>query len=379
MTLDPHYCDYAATAPPWDEALAVYVQTAGTYFGNPSSLHDAGRTAREQLLAAKTSLCDAVCFDDGRLLLTSGGTESNNLVINGHLAKNRQAQVLIAGDVHPSVWYAAENHNSRIHILKPETGGRISIDRLLASLDSNITLVSLVHACNETGIIHDVAKLAGLCARREILCHIDGTQAMGHIPVNLQDIQCDYYTFSAHKFGGPRGVGGLFLRDGRLHPQLQGGKQEWELRAGTENLAGLVATATALHCSLEVLNAEMARLRALAHQVQQAVKATHADVLLNSDLEHGLPGLLSLSFPGLSAHSAVMELNLRGFAVSAGSACHADEVLPSRIICALGRSDEEALGTIRIAMGRGTTDAAAAELALAINDVVAAQRPEQPR
>lgn len=372
--LDERYCDYAATAPAWDEALAVQATVAKRAHGNPSSLHSAGAAARKELEAARLRLCDLVRFDDGRLLATSGGTESNNLVIAGHFAKNPAARVLLAQDVHPSLWHMVERHPGRIDLLTAGSDHRLTAAQILSHLKPEHTLVCLSHACNETGIAHDVVGIAGLCARRGIPCHIDGTQALGHLPVDLTAIACDSYAWSAHKFGGPRGVGGLYVREPSFIAQSHGGKQEWQLRAGTENVAGLAAAAEALAQSLRILANEEIRLRELARTLVQRLVAGIPGLLLNSRLDDGLPGLVSISIPGLPAHPAAMELDLRGYAVATGSACHADEILPSRIVLALGRTPDQAQGTLRLSLGRGSTAATVAGLAEALVDIAAANR-----
>jgi cysteine desulfurase len=379
MTDRAKYFDYAATAPMLPEAAEAYAEAAGELYGNPSSPHDAGTAARRALLEARERICDCAGFDDGRLILTSGGTESNNLVIRGIMEQQPDRRLLVTEDTHPSIWFARQHYEERCDILRTGRDGVLTAEMVALALKPEHVMVCLSHACNETGLVHDVARIARLCNRREVLCHIDGTQALGHLPVNLAELTCDFYTFSAHKFGGPRGVGGVFLREGGISPQNRGGNQEWRLRAGTENVAGAIATAVALEISEARREREESRLRDLARQLYSGLEEALPEVLLNSDLENGLPGLVSVSLKGVSSHDVAVELNLRGYAVSTGSACHADQVLPSRVILSLGRKRDEALGTLRISLGPASTPEAITGLLRDLPEIVSAQKvPGQP-
>jgi cysteine desulfurase len=355
------------------EALDAYVRVAGELYGNPSSAHQPGAAAAAGLRREKTALCSACSFSDGSLLQVSGGTEANNAVIQGHLRQNPTARLLIAIDTHPSIWFASERYPDQWDLLPLGRGGVISAETIARALKPETTLVCMSHVCNETGTVHHVQEIAELCTRKQVLLLCDGAQALGHVPVDLDQLRCDFYTFSAHKFGGPRGVGGVFLRS-RLSPLLGGGGQELGLRPGTENVAGLAATAAALQLSIATMTEESERLRKLARFLGQFLSSKIPDLRLNSDPELGLPGLLSISVPGISAQAVVTELSLLGFAISAGSACHANQTVPSRAILARGRSEVEALGSLRISMGSDSGREDVFELAEAICAVVGRQR-----
>jgi cysteine desulfurase len=356
------------------QALDTYARVSGELFGNPSSAHAFGAAAAARLQQARDQLCQACHFSDGRLLLVSGGTEANNLVIRGHLGYQPGARLLLAVDTHPSIWFASERYPEQWDLLPLGSGGVIDAGTVAGALRPQTTMVCMSHVCNETGTVHQVREIADLCARKGVLLLCDGAQALGHVPVDLDQIRCDFYTFSAHKLGGPRAVGGVLLRHDRLQPLLGGGGQEWGLRPGTENLAGLAATATALQVSLEQMEEEAQRLRKLSRFLYHYLDSNLPDLLLNSDLDAGLPGLLSISIPGLEAHAAVIELDLLGFAVAAGSACHANQKVPSRAILARGYGETEALGTLRISMGTDTTEEGVFQLGLTLTDLVRRQR-----
>lgn len=363
---DDGYFDYAATAPPFPEALKRFEEVSLRHYGNPSSSHDAGLQARETLEISRKGFLARAGFADGTLVLTSGATEANNLVLQGALEKGRP---LIAADVHPSVWFARDGSD----VLETGSDGRISPEKLTASITKKTSLVSVVHANNETGVIQDVKALGDACARKGVPLHVDGVQALGRLPLTLSELPFTTYTFSAHKVGGPRGVGGTIARRPDLLPQIRGGGQEKGLRGGTENVAGLAATLVALDLSARSLETEVPRLKKLAALLVDEITSAIPGVLVNSSPD-GLPGLVSFSFPNLIGEEIVVEMNLRGFAVSAGSACGSGRMEPSRPVMAMGRSRAQALGTVRISMGRFTTEDSVRRLATALRQVVEKQK-----
>jgi len=368
------YLDYAAGAPPWPEALDTFTEIAARYIGNPSSSHPMGQMAAKALSDARSRFQNLCGSSSGRLVLTSGGTEANNLLIRGIMDQHPKGRLLLAGDVHPSAWFALDHYAKRVDVLMPEPDGSLSVAALRRSISSRTVLCSVVHGNNETGFVHDLRALGEVCKERKVLFHGDGAQVLGHLAIKLDSLPVDFYTFAAHKFGGPRGVGGLFFRDAIPLPQMAGGGQEKSLRPGTENVAGLASAMRALECSLSILPDEEERLRALARSFVEGIRSQCGEVILNSALESGLPGLVSLSFPGTQATQLVTELGLNGFAISAGSACHSGEVKPSRVIMALGRSAAEALGTIRVSPGRATQASDFNVFTNVLTDIVKRQR-----
>lgn len=366
---DPKYFDYAASVPPLKEARDSFIESSNTYFANPSSIHLKGRNAKKKLLQLKKEFCDLLQYYDGRLLLCSSATEVNNTIIEGFIRRYPGKKILIAQDAHDSIWYAVGKYPESISVLKIETDGKIDEEKLVNSLSRDTALVCLNHVCSETGIIHNVDRLIQICKSRGLKVLIDGTQAIGHIPVNLNDIPCDYYSFSAHKFGAVRSVGGLFMRDSDFEPLLSGGKQEWEMRGGTENVSGLASALTALKWNLQNQSAEVKRLYTLCRDLSDRLQNILPGVIFNSSL-NGLPGLLSVSFPGITGNELVASASLSGYSISTGSACHANQVEPSRIILAMGRNETEATGTVRISMGYGTTNESVEGLFTAIKEYI---------
>ncbi len=362
---DPYYFDHSASAPPYKEALEQFTSHSLTYVANPSSSHSSGREAGGKLIELKIRFCDLLGLKDGHLLLCASATEANNTIIEGHRNKFPDGRILIAEDVHDSIWYATRKHKDHTDVFPLKDMGDLSSESLARAIRSETSLICINQVCNETGTIHPLETIAEFCTVRNIRLLVDGSQAVGHIPVDLNKIPCDYYSFASHKFGGPRSVGGLLIRDRQFEPLLSGGKQEWELRAGTENLAGLAASVTALEMCLADLNEEASRLDYLKNKLLSRLKGKSTQVLINMP-DDSRPGFLSLSFPGFSGSEIVTALSVSGFKTATGSACHAERPEPSRIIMAIGRTEEEAIGTIRISMGRGNTEASVSELARAL-------------
>ena len=348
------YFDYAAAAPPLDEALSAQAEAARTWFGNPSAAHKPGAAARAELDRLRGALAAQCGFAEGHLVLMSGATEANNWVVHGVMRAHEAGRVLVAADVHASVWNACRRYPDRMDALPLDSSGRISLDKLAAAIRPDTRLVCCSHVASETGFIHDVGAIAAFCRDRGILCHVDGAQALGRVPVSLAAIACDFYTFSAHKFGGPRGCGGVFMRAPALAPLLDGGAQEGGLRPGTENLPALAGAVVALERSLAAMASEHDRLHALTRTVLAELERSDTTFRINGAPEHTAPGFLSMSFPGLDGHALVADLAVQGFAIATGSACSENRPEPSRAILALGRDPAEALGTLRLSLGRAS-------------------------
>jgi cysteine desulfurase len=361
------YFDYAASAPPFPEALKRFEEVSLHQFGNPSASHETGGKARETLETARTGFLARTGFSDGTLVLTSGATEANNLVLRGATMPPK-GRALVAEDAHSSAHILEDSE-----ILRVGPGGRISPETLAARISKKTSLVSIVHANNETGVIQDVKGLGAVCEKARVPLHVDGVQALGRLPLTLSELPFSFYTFSAHKFGGPRGVGGVILRKSTLAAQIKGGGQEKGMRGGTENVAGLAAALVALDLSARSLESEVPRLRRLASLLSEEIRSGIPGALLNSTPE-GIPGLVSASFPDLIGEEIVVEMNLRGFAISAGSACGSGRRVASPSVMAMGRTKAQALGTVRISMGRFTTEESVRRLTAALRQVVEKQK-----
>ena len=364
---DPGYFDYAATHPPWTVSLDAFKVVSEKFFGNPSSRHQFGKEAQQEILHLKSSLAKQLNFFDGRVLICSSGSEANNTVLEGHLRRNPGGRILIAEDVHESIWYLTREFPGSTSILRINSDGTISSSDLERSLQG-ISMFCVSHACHETGIIHPIDVFSDICRANGVRIMVDGMQAIGHIPVNLDQISFDYYTFTGHKFGAPKSMAGIFMREASFEPLIRGGSQQWGLRAGTESLAAVAALHEALKCSLDAMDHELVRLKKINAMIVSRLGSIPG--IKTNSIKEGLPGLVSISIDGKSGSEIVSLLSMKGFAISTGSACHENHLKPSRIMLAMGYSESEANGTLRISMGIGTTEESANDLVDNLLDII---------
>lgn len=340
------YFDHNATtfvAPEVAEALDKAVREI---FGNASSTHRAGQAARERLEMARTTVAAGIHATPNEIVFTSGGTESNNLAI---LGLGRVGRVLTTAIEHPSVLEACRRRGGDATVVpSAEVAGSIGDDTVL---------VSVMHANNETGTLQPVAEIANLVRERraagqEIYLHSDGVQALGKIPVDVKALGVDLYSMSAHKLFGPKGVGALFVRRGVPLRSIQyGGRHERERRAGTENVPGAIAFARAL----ELCGGSDGNVADLRDFFEAEVMRQVDDVEVNGAGEPRLPNTSNLLFRGVSAEALVIALDMRGMAVSTGSACSSGSIEPSDVLLAMGRSRAEAKSSVRFSFGRYNT------------------------
>ena len=343
----PVYLDYNATAPIRAEVIEVVARAMGTV-GNPSSVHACGRWARRQLEDARATLAKLLAVRAQDVVFTSGGTEANNLALRG---AGRVRLIVSAGE-HDSVLAAAGAQACRVPL---RACGRVDLDRWseLIGPDGGDALVSVMVANNETGVIQPVREVIALCHARGALCHCDGVQALGKL--SLAGLKPDFLTLSAHKIGGPQGVGALVLgREGVLVGQQLGGAQERHRRGGTENVAGIVGFGQAV----ELICAEqetLGRIRALRDEMEQRIQALAPMAIVFGQSVARLPNSSCVVMPGVGSDMQLMAMDLDGIAVSSGSACSSGKVQPSHVLRAMGATEEDAGSVLRVSLGWGTT------------------------
>jgi cysteine desulfurase len=366
------YLDYAATHPMTPAALDAYVRAAALP-GNPASVHAAGQAARERLEDGRAQMAAALRVDPRTLTVNSGGTEGDNHVVLGcalawEEARGHPGHLVTTPTEHSAVLAPARTLAARgwdVTFLTPDAHARYAPAELEGSLRPDTALVSIHHANNETGTVQDTAALAAVAAARRVPYHTDAVQAPGVLPLDLTGWGVTYATFSAHKWGGPRGVGLLYVRRGaELPPVTFGGGQEGGLRPGTGNTAGVYAAGVAL------TEAEAAREETFAHLnlLRERFMAAVADLpgLRVNHAPEGSPKVVSLTLPGADGEALLMNLDLLGVSASAGSACAAGTMQPSHVLTALGLSEADARASLRLSFGAATTpdevDRAAAAL-----------------
>ena len=353
------YLDHNATTPMDPEVQKTLIAFMECY-GNPSSLYAAGRESRTAVEAARRAIALLLNCTARRVIFTGGGSEANNLAIKGVAWANGRTrdQIITSLIEHPSVLQPCrelERQGFRVTYLPSDGEGRVRPEDLRAVLDERTCLVSVMLANNETGAIQPVGELAALAREQGALFHCDAVQAVGKIPVDVEELGVDLLTLSAHKFHGPKGMGALFVRQGvSLDPLVSGGHQEQGLRAGTENVLGIAGFGRAAELALKLLP-ESEFIREKRDQLERGILEILPQVRINGHPRLRLPNTLNVTFPGFRGESLVLALDQRGVAVSSGSACRAGIPEPSQVLLALGLSEEEAYCALRFSLGRETT------------------------
>jgi cysteine desulfurase len=351
------YLDYNATAPLRPEVREA-MTSALLLTGNPSSVHEEGRAAHAAIEAARAKVAKLAGAAPKDVIFTSGGTESNALAL---AAQGGTAwHCCLSAVEHPSVLAGGRFYRGMTTVIPVTKDGVVDLDILASELEKHPLggwrpFVSLMAANNETGAIQPVAEAAKLVQDAEGLLHSDAVQAPGRMPVNLGDLGADMLSLSAHKIGGPKGVGALVLKHGvSVEPLLKGGGQEKRRRAGTENVAGIVGFGIAAELAASDL-AKADTIRALRDELEAGARAVAADAVIVSERVARLPNTSCIAVPGAKAETLVIGLDLAGVAVSAGSACSSGKVEASHVLRAMGVEPELAQGAIRVSLGIGTT------------------------
>jgi cysteine desulfurase len=376
----PIYLDHAATTPLRPEALEAMLPYLGGAFGNPSSAHAFGRAARNALDEAREQLAADLGGTAREVVLTAGGTEANNLAVKGAAwaGKARGNRIVVSTVEHHAVGHTAE-HLARwgfeVAWAPVDAAGRVDPDTLEALLDERTVLVAIMLANNEVGTIQPVREIAErVRARRGIHLHVDAVQAAPYLDLDVGTLGADTVAVSAHKFEGPKGVGALWVRRGTpLLAQVHGGSQERHRRAGTENVAGAVGMATAYALACRAKPETRARLLVLRGRLQASCLAVEGVELTGHRVDR-LPGLLSLVVRDADGVAASVALDLEGIACSTGSACATGSPEPSHVLTAMGISDADAMGALRLSLGRGTTEAEIEAAVAAVPRVLAGIR-----
>lgn len=376
------YLDYAASHPMTPAALDAYARAAALP-GNPASVHGAGQQARELLEEGRAQVAAALHVDPRTLLANSGGTEGNNHVLFGAAQawQGRHAQPghLITTLTEHSAVLAPARHLAaqgwQVTFLEPDRQGRYSPEQLSQTLRDNTALVSIHHANNELGTLQDTAALAALAAERGIPYHTDAVQAPGVLPVDLPAWGVTYATFSAHKWGGPRGVGFLYLRRGTELPAVTlGGGQEGGLRPGTQNTAGIYAAGVALGAAEAARESTFGHLTRLRQEFMSAVQDIPG--LRFNQPADASPRIVNLTIPGTDGEALLMNLDMQGVSASAGSACSAGTMQPSHVLSAIGLSEADARSSLRFSFGAATSPADVQAAATALKQAAQWSRTE---
>jgi cysteine desulfurase len=356
------FLDHNATTPVDPRVVSAMTAAMSEVFGNPSSLHSFGQQARVALQGARTRVARLLCAEPEDVLFTGSGSEADNMALSGALlgSAGRLSRIITTALEHPAVLRTCELWESQgleVVRLSPRGNGCVDVEDFKKALRGKPALVSVMLASNETGALQPIAEIADLAHEAGCVVHCDAIQAVGKIEVDVDALGIDLLAVSAHKLYGPKGIGALYVRPGtKLKPILHGGGQERSLRPGTESVPLAVGFGLACEIAAEQLADEGARLSVLRDHLEARVLALLEDVRVNAGDAPRLPGTSSLSLRGLPGDSLVMALDLRGIAVSTGSACHSASGAPPSALQAMGVPAEWSRGTVRISLGRSTTN-----------------------
>ncbi len=357
------YMDYNATTPMSPEVLEFYKEKL-EHYANASSLHEDGRRARSDMETARANVAALVNVKTEEIIFTSGGSESNNTVLNSMIAagKKRGRNLIVTTAIeHPCVLEAskrlAEDFGMEVIYLPVDEKGVVKMDAYKEALAKNPVLVSIMTANNEIGTVQDIKTLCAMAHEAGALFHTDAVQAAGKIPVDLADWGVDYATFSGHKIYGPKGVGALFVKKGcPIEPLVRGGHQENGLRAGTYNAPAIAAYGEAARLAKADIEYYGTHTRALRNRLRDGLLARIPDIRINGHETSVLPNTLDVSFPGAEGEAILLHLDLLGVDVSTGSACASGSLEPSHVLVATGLGPELAHGSIRFSFGKYSTE-----------------------
>ena len=358
------YLDHAATTPVDPEVAEAMARVYRDVPGNPSSIYAEGQAARALVDTAREQVAAAIGASPSEIVFTSGGTEADNLALRGALkARRGERDGLVTTSIeHHAVLDTArdlaEHAHVRFTVVDVAPDGRVPPSAIAAAIDDRTSLVSVMHANNEIGTLQPLAEIGAICRDRGVTFHSDAVQSVGALEFDVRRIPVDLVSLNAHKFYGPKGVGALYVRKGtRVATMQTGGGQEKGRRTGTENVAGIVGLGVAMRIATEQRGRESARQAALRDRIIDGVLARVPDAILTGHRTERLPNNASFVIRSTDGASVVMALDLEGFAVSSGSACTSGDTEPSHVILALGIDREAAKGSLRVTVGRGTTDA----------------------
>lgn len=355
------YLDYNATTPVHPAVLEAMLPYYRECFGNPSSVHWAGRMVKGALDDARDQVASLVGCNPSEVVFTSCGSEADNMAIKGVAAAlhHRGAHIITTSVEHPAVLTTClylEHQGYQITRLAVDGNGLINPAELESVITAETILVSAMWANNETGVVLPIEEIAHICKRKGVNFHSDAVQAVGKVPVDCHAMNIGLLSLSGHKLGAPKGIGALIVRKNiKLHPLIHGGAQERNRRAGTENVAGIIGLGKACEIARQELTAEAVRLRGLRDRLEQGIQQLFPQVQLNGDREQRLANTTNLSFPDIEADSLLVNLDLQGIAVSSGSACSSGTLKSSPVLAAMGIDPELAKGSIRFSLGRTNT------------------------
>ena len=378
------YADNAATTQMSDSVLKAMMPLLTDIYGNPSSLHSVGQIAKEHLEAARETVAECIGADPKEIYFTSGGSEADNQAIRSAAyigARKGKKHIISSKFEHHAVLHtldALKKEGFEVTLLDVYSNGIVKPEDVANAITDETCLVTIMTANNEIGTIQPIAEIGRICKEKGVLFHTDAVQAVGHIPVNVKDMNCDMLSVSAHKFHGPKGVGFLYARKGILLTNIiYGGAQERNKRAGTENMASIVGMATAIKEATDHLQENAEKVTAMRNRLIDGLKGIERS-RINGDLEHHLPGTLNMCFEGIEGESLLLLLDAKGICASSGSACTSGSLDPSHVLLSIGVPVEIAHGSLRLSISEYNTMEQMDHIVKSVPEVVSYLRSISP-
>jgi len=375
---DPIYLDYNATTPLLPDVVDAMLPYLREHFGNPSSRHIYGRRTHDAIERARGHVAALIGSDADEIIFTSGGTEANNLAIRGTAARTSRRRVVTSTVEHPATvrpvaWLEQQGwHVVRVGV---DAVGRARVPDLDAAITSATALVTIMHSNNETGVLQPVQEAVYFARRAGAYVHTDAAQSVGKVPIDVRAIEVDLLSIAGHKLYGPKGIGALYVRRGTVLEALTlGAGHERGLRPGTENVASIVGFGAACAIAQHDLDKESVRVRALRDRLWEQLAQAIPDLALNGNPDNRLPNTLNVRFPGVSGETLLTATP--EIAASTGSACHEGGESASAVLLAMGVPAEAALGSVRLTLGRATSESAVDRAAAALARAWQALVPE---
>jgi cysteine desulfurase len=357
------YFDHSATTPVDKEVAKVTLEYMTEKFGNPSSVHFFGRETRKAVEEARSNVAALLGANANEIFFTSGGTESDNLALKGIAFANRKKgnHIITTAIEHHAVLHACEyleKQGFEITYLPVDENAMVRVEDVKNAITDKTILISVMFANNEVGTIQPIKEIGQLAKENKIYFHTDAVQAVGNYPIDVNEYNIDLLSLSGHKLYGPKGIGAIYIRKGvKIESLQQGGSQERKLRAGTENVSGIVGLGKATELARLEMDSRIAHVKTLRDKLIAGIQEKITDIKLNGHKDLRLPGNVNFSFLYIEGESLLLNLDLKGIAASSGSACTSGSLDPSHVLLAMGLTHETAHGSLRLSLGRGNTEA----------------------
>ena len=357
-----YYFDNAATTPVREEVLQEILPYFREYYGNASSIYSIAKESKKALEAARAKVAAAIGATPDEIYFTAGGSESDNMALRGvvNASKKEKKHIITTKIEHHAILHTAEFLETKgvdVTYLNVDKFGKISLEELENAIRPETVLISVMFANNEIGTIQPIAEIAEIAKKHGVLFHTDAVQAVGHVPIDVEKLQVDLLSMSGHKLGAPKGIGAIYIRKGtRISPLIFGGAQEKKLRAGTENIAGIVGLGKAAELAVAEMEETTKKLTALRDKLIHGILESIPDSRLNGHPTDRLPGNCNISFSYIEGESLLLLLDALGIAASSGSACTSGSLDPSHVLMAIGLPHEIAHGSLRLTIDRENTE-----------------------